>query len=101
MTLLESLLSSSADAPASAYAWPGGYPLFYLCADGGVLCPVCVNRELRVVLIATIESPGTDKQWEVFGVDVNWEDESLQCDNCNKFIQSAYGDSSEDERIVS
>ena len=22
-----------------AYAWPGGYPLYYVCKDGGVLCP--------------------------------------------------------------
>ena len=22
-----------------SWAWPGGYPLYYLCDDGGVLCP--------------------------------------------------------------
>jgi hypothetical protein len=31
-----------------AYAWPGGYPLYYLCADNGVLCPQCANMESAV-----------------------------------------------------
>jgi hypothetical protein len=26
-----------------AYAWPGGYPIYYVAADNGVLCPVCAN----------------------------------------------------------
>jgi hypothetical protein len=85
-------LNGSDNAPA--YAWPGGYPIFYLCADGETLCPVCVNREIRLVLEATL-APGTDTQWEVEAVDVNWEDDFMQCAHCNKFIDSAYGDSSE------
>lgn len=24
---------------ANAYAWPGGYPLFYVTSDGAALCP--------------------------------------------------------------
>jgi hypothetical protein len=96
MHLIE--LISSTDGTVPAYAWPGGYPIFYLCADGGVLCPVCVNVDMRSVLDAAFVDG--DKQWDVVACDVNWEDDTMQCDNCNKFIQSAYGDSSESDRIV-
>lgn len=70
------------------YAWPGGYPIFYLCADGGILCPDCVDAERQLIE----EADDYDKQWLVVAADVNWEDESLTCDHCNKRIPSAYGD---------
>ena len=28
-----------------AFAWPGGYTILYLTADGGELCAACVNGE--------------------------------------------------------
>ena len=28
-----------------AYAWPGGYPVYYVTADSGVLCPKCANED--------------------------------------------------------
>jgi hypothetical protein len=67
-----------------AYAWPGGDPLFYLCADGGILCPACASEDGQV------DNPH-DPQWHLVGVDVNWEDDSLQCDHCQCAIESAYG----------
>lgn len=72
-----------------AYAWPGGYPLFYLCADGGILCPQCANRESAVR--KADEHPDYD-QWRIVAVEVNWEDASLTCDNCFKGIESAYAE---------
>ena len=72
-----------------AYAWPGGYPVFYVTADGGVLCPTCAScKEVRQ---AVIECPDDD-QWRVVAADVNYEDDALFCDNCNERIESAYGD---------
>lgn len=72
-----------------AYAWPGGYPIFYVCADGECLCPKCVaeNREL-------IESAPEylDDQWNVIGQDINWEDSSMYCAHCNSRIESAYAE---------
>ena len=67
-----------------AYAWPGGYPIFYLCADNGVLCPVCANKNQHL-------DNADDPQWHVVAMDINWEDEDMRCDNCNEHIQSAYG----------
>ena len=58
------------------YAWPGGYPMFYLTRDNDVLCPSCAN-----------ETPE-----DVIGGDANWEDPHLYCDGCNERIESAYAD---------
>lgn len=83
--------------PLDSFAWPGGYPLYYLCTDGGVLCPDCANREIALIDEA-IKNPGCDKQWELIGVDINYEDTSLYCDHCSKQIESAYaGDATDDE----
>ena len=70
------------------YAWPGGYPLFYVTQDGGTLCPDCAN---------SAESKGLtddpdDTQWYIIACQANWEDESLYCDNCSDYIEFAYGD---------
>jgi hypothetical protein len=69
-----------------AYAWPGGYPLFHLVADGGILCagPQCANGP---------ESRADDaaEDWRVIASDVHWEGEPLHCDHCGRSIESAYG----------
>lgn len=75
--------------PLPAYAWPGGYPLFYLCRDGGVLCHKCMNKE-----IAEIDDSTRRKLrdgWEVRACDVHWEGEPMTCGHCNDEIESAYG----------
>ena len=86
-------LQQAREAARNTYAWPGGYPLYLLCADGEVLCPDCAKKEWKQVAYAT-KHPGTDKQWEIAAVDVNWEDESMRCAHCDKHIESAYGDES-------
>src|SRR5262249_45369102 len=60
-----------------AYAWPGGYPIYYLCADNGILCPHCANTEPAVRLAdEQADYPDYD-QWRIMAVDVNWEDANL------------------------
>lgn len=34
---IEDLRDENGKLPA--YAWPGGYPIFYIASDNGVLCP--------------------------------------------------------------
>jgi hypothetical protein len=63
----------------------GGYPLFYLTADMGVLCPCCANENMRLTLDG-------DDQWRIVAVEINYEDEDLMCDNCYQKIASAYGE---------
>lgn len=83
------------------YAWPGGYPLFYLCADGGILCPKCANENKEVYITSDDktseekENRFDDPQWHVIAVDINYEDTTMYCDHCNAHIVSAYGDDEE------
>lgn len=72
----------------------GCYPLFYYCADGGALCPACVD-ENRDEIDAAAEY--ADKQWLVVGVEANYENTELFCDHCNERIESAYADDDEEE----
>ena len=72
-----------------SWAWPGGYPLFYICADSGILCPDCANGENGS--LATETDPTED--WRVVAYDINWEDPDLFCDHCSRRIESAYKES--------
>jgi len=69
------------DGRLSAWAWPGGYPLFYLDGENSVLCVECARKSDEE------EFP----QFRPIAADVNWEDRSLYCDNCSEQIESAYG----------
>lgn len=64
----------------------GGYPLFYLTADGGVLSPEAVIENIDLT------NDPNDKQWYVVAVDVNYEDPDLICDHTGKRIPSAYAE---------
>jgi hypothetical protein len=79
------------------YAWPGGYPVYMLMADGGVLCSACVRREIRSIVDATRPNGAAEPQWQCVAVDANWEDPQLYCDHCGERIESAYADDDKDE----
>lgn len=74
---------------ARSHSDVGGYPIWYLCRDGGVLCPACVTENIKEIRAALADS-GTDMQWEINAADANWENPDLICDHCNKRIESAY-----------
>lgn len=71
-----------------AYAFPGGYPIYYVTADGGILCPKCCDDNRFEIEEAVA---GDDNQWLIVGNDINYEDDNLYCDHCNKQIEPAYG----------
>lgn len=85
---LHETIAKNEDGSLPSFTWPGGYPLFYLMADSGVLCPDCANNEEE----ASTDSKD-DAQWHIIAVEVNWETEGMICDHCNAQIESAYGDS--------
>ena len=68
------------------YAWPGGYPLYYLDSENSVLCPEC----------ARVADMGEEReslpQFAPVAYGINWEDASLDCDECGERIESAYAD---------
>ena len=93
------------DAKPIKYAWPGGYPVYYIAREGYrndetgqlefsqydrtefVCCADCAAGKSRrdIILVAS---------------EVNWEDSSLYCDNCSERIESAYAED-EAERSAS
>jgi uncharacterized protein YbaR (Trm112 family) len=75
--------------PLPAYAWPGGYPIFYIFRDGGVCCPECTNANIVSIDEERNNSHGG---WALAASEVNYEDDSLYCDHCGAEIESAYGD---------
>ena len=77
MANLLELRESTSDGSLPTYAWPGGYQMFYLTADGLTICPVCANK--------------TDTSDPVADGDVHWEGEPLVCEDCGRDIPSAYG----------
>ncbi len=78
-----------------SYAWPGGYPVFYVVADSGVLCPDCARMAEHENLSGWQEDP----QWNIIAADINYEATDLYCDHCGKRIPSAYAedDATEDD----
>ncbi len=70
-----------------AYAWPGGYPVFYMVATCDVLCAACANGEHGSE--ASLEHD--EKQWRLTAMDVYWEGDVMPCDHCGEGIESAYG----------
>ena len=73
------------------YAWPGGYPMFFVTADGGTLSWKAA-QECRGEIVRSIARQDMHSGWRVVGVDINWEDESLYCDHTGEKIPSAYGE---------
>lgn len=65
------------------HTWPGGYELFAITDDGGVLCFNCCRTEFR--LIAT-SYQGDGRR--VVGIGNASElDERIYCDHCNRGIE--------------
>lgn len=83
---------------AGKYAWPGGYPTFFICNDGAALCHDCVRKEWRHVCEAHLIDGYRHGGWYVEACDVNWEDPNLWCDHCSTRIESAYAEFDEEER---
>jgi len=94
MTLRE-LEAIVPNGTADSYAWPGGYPIYYVCNDGEVLCPSCVTKEYVQIKESTLT--GSHDGWELAGRDINWEDPDLYCAHCNKRIESAYAEVSDEK----
>ena len=84
-----------------AYAWPGGYPTYYVCEDGSVLSfeSAYENRDLICEAMqddqfshVTNNWQSMEEAWRVVAQEINWEDGNLICDHSNKRIESAYAE---------
>ena len=68
----------------------GGYPTVLIMRDSGCLCGKCAAE--NKALIEESMADGYDRQWMPYALEVNYEDPSLYCDNCNANIEPAYGE---------
>lgn len=72
------------------YAWPGGYPLFFVTGQGEALSIQGAREIWRNIIIAHKDNRYCDASIEA--IEINWEDPSLYCCVTNQRIESAYAE---------
>ena len=85
-------LAKIKDAIRNKYAWPGGYPLYLVCADGEALSIDAARKRWREIVAAHLAKDDYFWPWRIIGVEINWEDNSLYCVDSGAQIESAYGE---------
>lgn len=73
------------------FAWPGGYPCYFITNDGGALSFEAAKAERRNILEALCNDHD-HSGWRVVAVDINYEDPELFCAHTNERIESAYAE---------
>jgi hypothetical protein len=71
------------------YAWPGGYPRYFVCSDGEAMCFACVKKNFREIVDAH-RRDDRRSSWHLAGVEVNWEQVDLVCSATGLPIEAAY-----------
>lgn len=89
---LMSLADIKARLRDGQWAWPGGYPCYFITADGEAMSFAAVRSEWREIVGAHLTFSGHVTGWEIAGCDINWEDPELYCAHTNERIQSAYAE---------
>ena len=72
------------------YAWPGGYPLYFITSEGGALSFEAAEQNIENIEFSIREE--VYDEWHIAAVDINWEDINLYCDHTGKRIESAYAE---------
>lgn len=81
---------------AGPYAWPGGYPLFFLMSDGETMSYKAAEENADQVREAIADGSGCG--WRVVAVEVNWEDADMVCCHSGEPIDCAYPPDDEEEQ---
>lgn len=77
---------------AGEYTDVGGYPLFFVTANGDALSFASVRANLRDVLGAIVHPSRFEDEWRVIAMSVNYEDGDLYCAHSEQRIPSAYAE---------
>jgi len=72
------------------YAWPGGYPFYFITRDGGTLSYNTVKQEFKSILDSVRRNDNDG--WLVIAMEINLEDCELIDDHTYERIESAYCD---------
>lgn len=93
---ISNLAELKATLRAGGFAWPGGYPLYFIAADGETVAFETVRAEFRRICREYLDAakPGAwpDKAWLIAGCQINYEDGELYCAHSNARIESAYAE---------
>ena len=73
------------------YAWPGGYPMYFITKDNSVLSFAAVYKEIRQVFKA-MKYKGSDIWWEIDSVCINYEETDMYCEHTGIQIPCAYSE---------
>lgn len=84
-----------------AHAWPGGYPIYFIAADGEPLSFEAVEKNMTLCRAAwhrhsTNSQNSEISEWRIVSTQINWEDDSLFCSHSGERIPSAYGNDEDD-----
>ena len=75
------------------YAWPGGYPVYFLLSDGEAISfKAAREKSTRREMLAALRDNNTRCGWMPIALEINWEDENLYCVQTSERIESAYGE---------
>jgi len=72
------------------YAWPGGYPLYFVTSDGAALSFEAAEQNAGDIEYSIREM--VYDGWKVVAAEINWEDGELYCDHTGERIESAYSE---------
>jgi hypothetical protein len=81
---------------AGGFAWPGGYPMYFVMADGEAISFKTARAELRQLLSA-FANPSPHDSWRVYACEINYEDGDLYDAHTNERIESAYAEDKEED----
>jgi hypothetical protein len=87
---IDTVAELKATLRAGAYAWPGGYPLYFIADDGAALSFDSVKENLPQIISAIRH--GLRGGWRVVGCRINYEDNDLTCEHSGESIPAAYGE---------
>jgi len=74
------------------YAWPGGYPCYFVMADGEPLSFKAAKENRRELLEALAHTADRHYGWRPIGLEINWEEPDLYCAHSGERIESAYAE---------
>lgn len=70
------------------YAWPGGYPIFFVMSDGQAASFDGVRGDFKNVIYSMRHNENYG--YSVVGIEINYENEFLTCCFTNELIDCAY-----------
>jgi hypothetical protein len=78
------------------YAWPGGYPCYFVMQDGEALSFKAARENIGQLLESVTVGKGIRNsewdQWRPIALEINWEDNNLVCAYTGERIEFAYGE---------